>query len=104
MNGLALLHGLGCPILLGASRQRTIGALSGVSPADQRLGGSLSLAMKGAGQGVQILRVHDVLYSVHALTFWRCLRLAALPPPFPYPPALLPSLLFPPLSFSYFSI
>jgi dihydropteroate synthase len=28
MNGLALLHSLGCPIVLGASRKRTIGALS----------------------------------------------------------------------------
>src|SRR3546814_3607287 len=71
MNGLALLHGLGCPILLGASRKRTIGALSGEAPADQRLGGSLALAMKGAGQGVQILRVHDVLETVQALRVWR---------------------------------
>ena len=28
MNGLALFHGLGCPIVLGASRKRMIGALS----------------------------------------------------------------------------
>src|SRR5205085_4156019 len=29
MNSLALLHSLGCPIVVGASRKRTIGALSG---------------------------------------------------------------------------
>ncbi|HJR83545.1 MAG TPA: dihydropteroate synthase, partial [Sphingomicrobium sp.] len=29
MNGLALFHSLGCPIVVGASRKRTIGALSG---------------------------------------------------------------------------
>ena len=27
MNGLALFHSLGCPIVVGASRKRTIGAL-----------------------------------------------------------------------------
>ena len=51
---------LGCPIVLGASRKRTIGALSNEAPADQRLGGSLALALKAAEQGAQILRVHDV--------------------------------------------
>ena len=35
LNGLALLHGLGCPIMLGASRKRMIGALSGEAPADR---------------------------------------------------------------------
>ena len=48
MNGLALFHGLGCAIVLGASRKRTIGALSNEAPADQRLGGSLALALKGS--------------------------------------------------------
>ena len=39
LNGLALFHALGCPILLGASRKRMIGALSNEAPADKRLGG-----------------------------------------------------------------
>lgn len=81
MNGLALLHGLGCPVLLGASRKRTIGALSNEAPADQRLGGSLTLALKGAEQGAQILRLHDVPETVQALKVWRGLRDAALTPP-----------------------
>ncbi len=34
MNGLAMLHSLGCPFVLGASRMRTIGGLSGEAPAD----------------------------------------------------------------------
>ena len=54
MNGLALFHGLGCPIVLGASRKRMIGALSNEAPADQRLAGSLALALKAAEQGAQI--------------------------------------------------
>ena len=60
INGLALFHGLGCPIVFGASRKRTIGALSNEAPADQRLGGSLAFALKAAEQGAQLIRVHDV--------------------------------------------
>jgi dihydropteroate synthase len=80
VNGLALLHGLGCPLLLGASRKRMIGALSAEAPPDRRLGGSLALALKGAEQGVHLLRVHDVEETVQALRVWRGLRDAALTP------------------------
>jgi dihydropteroate synthase len=80
MNGLALLHGLGCPLMIGSSRKRTIGALSGEAPADQRLAGSLALALKAAGQGAQLLRVHDVPETIQALRVWRGLRDTALTP------------------------
>ena len=80
MNGLALLHGLGCPVMLGASRKRTIGALAGEAPADRRLPGSLAFALQAAGQGGQLLRVHDVPETVQALRVWRGLRDAALTP------------------------
>jgi dihydropteroate synthase len=80
MNGLALLHGLGCPIVLGASRKRTIGALSNEAPADQRLAGSIAFALKAVEQGVQILRVHDVPETVQALRVWRGMRDQALTP------------------------
>src|SRR6476661_4293977 len=46
MNGLALFHSLGCPLVLGASRKRTIGALSNEAPTDRRIGGSIAFAMK----------------------------------------------------------
>jgi dihydropteroate synthase len=80
MNGLALFHGLGCPVVLGASRKRTIGALSNEAPADQRLAGSLTLALKAAEQGAQIIRVHDVPETVQALRVWRGFRDQALTP------------------------
>ena len=80
MNGLALLQSLGCPIVIGASRKRTIGALSGEAPADQRLGGSIAFALKAVEQGVQIVRVHDVFETVQALKVWRGLRDQALTP------------------------
>ncbi len=78
LNGLTIFHGLGCPILLGASRKRMIGALSNEAPADARLGGSLALALKGVEAGVQLLRVHDVAETVQAVRVWRGLRDQAL--------------------------
>jgi dihydropteroate synthase len=80
MNGLALLHSLGQPVVVGASRKRTIGALSNEAPADKRLGGSIAFALKAAEQGAQIVRVHDVFETVQALRIWRGLRDQALTP------------------------
>lgn len=80
LNGLPLFHGLGVPILLGASRKRFIGALAGEAPVDQRLGGSLAILTAALAAGVQIVRVHDVPESVQAMKIWRGLRDAALSP------------------------
>jgi dihydropteroate synthase len=80
MNGLAMLHSLGVPLVVGASRKRTVGALSAEAPADKRLGGSIAFALKAAEQGVQIARVHDVFETVQALRIWRGLRDQALTP------------------------
>ena len=81
LNGLALFHGLGCPIVLGASRKRMIGALSNEAPVEKRLGGSIALALLGASLGAQILRVHDVAETVQALRVWSGMRDEALTPP-----------------------
>lgn len=78
INALPLFHALGQPLLLGASRKRMIGALSNEAPADQRLGGSIALAVAGMDAGVQLLRVHDVAETVQARNVWRGLRDAAL--------------------------
>jgi dihydropteroate synthase len=78
MNALPLFHALGSPLMLGASRKRMIGALSNEEPADQRLAGSLALALKGMEAGVHLLRVHDVAETVQARNVWRGLRDAAL--------------------------
>jgi len=80
MNGLALFHSLGCPVVIGASRKRTIGALSGEAPTDQRLAGSIAFALKAVEQGAQIVRVHDVFETVQALRVWRGMRDSALTP------------------------
>ena len=78
INALPLFHALGHPLLLGASRKRTIGALSGEAPAQKRLGGSIALAIAGMNAGVQLLRAHDVFETVQARNVWRGMRDAAL--------------------------
>ena len=78
LNALPLFHALGQPLMIGLSRKRMIGALSNEAPAHQRLGGSLTLALKALDAGVQLLRVHDVAETVQAVRVWRGLRDAAL--------------------------
>ena len=78
MNGLALFHALGVPLLVGASRKRIIGALSREASAHERLGGSLALAFTAMRAGVQLIRVHDVAQTVQLRDVWRGLTDAAL--------------------------
>jgi dihydropteroate synthase len=76
IRGLSLLHGLGCPILLGASRKRFIGSIGRADGTQDRLPGSLAVAMAGFAQGVQITRVHDVTETRQALRLWQALHFA----------------------------
>lgn len=59
LAGLRSFHQLGCPLVLGVSRKRWIGDLTG-KPVHQRLAGSLAGAAACVERGAQILRVHDV--------------------------------------------
>lgn len=70
IQGLSLFHGLGCPILLGVSRKRFIGSISGAQNPAERMAGSLAVALEGLRQGTQILRVHDVYETVQATRLW----------------------------------
>lgn len=74
LEGLALFHGLGCPVLLGASRKGFIGRISGTKDPTQRLGGSVSVALSAAARGAQIVRVHDVAETVQALRLWSAIQ------------------------------
>lgn len=71
MAGLSLYHGLGVPILLGASRKKMIGQLCNVDDAKDRVPGSLACAIAGAAAGVQIIRAHDVKETKQAIEVWR---------------------------------
>ena len=75
LRQLSLFHGLGCPILLGASRKRFIGTISGADDPQARLPGSLAVALSAVAQGAQILRVHDVVETRAALALWRAVTL-----------------------------
>lgn len=77
LSSLALFHGTGCPVLLGASRKRMIGTLTGITQAANRGAGSIGAALAAAGQGAQILRVHDVAITREALTVWRAAMVGA---------------------------
>ncbi len=70
LRRLSLYHDLGCPILLGVSRKRFIGAIGRIEAAKDRMPGSLAVALHGAGHGVQILRVHDVNETGQALRLY----------------------------------
>lgn len=74
LSGLAVYHGLGVPLLVGSSRKRFIGDISGVSEAGERVMGSLGAALAAAAQGAQILRVHDVAATRQALDVWYACR------------------------------
>ncbi|MGR3323263.1 MAG: dihydropteroate synthase [Pseudooceanicola sp.] len=73
LNALSGLHDLGAPVLLGASRKRFIGTIGGAEDAADRMPGSVAVALHGASQGVQILRVHDTGETRQALRLWSAL-------------------------------
>ncbi|MEM7776393.1 MAG: dihydropteroate synthase [Pseudomonadota bacterium] len=75
--GMSLLHGLGVPILLGASRKRFVGALTGIETASNRVSGSVGAALAGVAQGAQFVRVHDVAETREALTVWQAATLGS---------------------------
>ena len=70
LASLSLFHGLGVPLLVGASRKRFIGGLGQGRDPRAREPGSHAAAIASAAQGVQILRVHDVAGTSQALAVW----------------------------------
>ncbi len=80
LRAAALYHGLGMPLLVGASRKRFIGALGGAEAAGDRMPGSVAVALHAAARGVQVLRVHDVAETRQALALWAALDGAGAAP------------------------
>lgn len=62
-------HELGCPLLVGHSRKGYIGKVIGDKHAD-RTAGTIGVSLSLASQGVQVLRVHDVLPVRQALLLY----------------------------------
>ncbi|WP_324753035.1 dihydropteroate synthase [Roseovarius sp. Pro17] len=71
LSQISIFHGLGCPILLGASRKKFIGTIGGTSNAADRMPGSIAVALAGIAQGVQIIRAHDVDATRAGIALWR---------------------------------
>ena len=74
LRSLSLFHGIGCPILLGTSRKRFIGAIGQAERPEARMPGSVATALAGVAQGVQIVRVHDVAATRQALRLWQAMN------------------------------
>ncbi|HHI71611.1 MAG TPA: dihydropteroate synthase [Rhodobacteraceae bacterium] len=68
LRDISLFHALGCPVLLGASRKKFIGVISGAESAKDRVSGSVSVALHAIGQGVQVVRVHDIEATRQAIS------------------------------------
>jgi dihydropteroate synthase len=72
-HNLALLReigsfaGLGVPVMVGASRKRFIGRLTGVDEPAERVEGTAGVVAWCAAQRVDVVRVHDVLQMVRVV-------------------------------------
>lgn len=68
---------LGYPVVVGASRKRFIGELTGVQDPADRIFGSIGVALAAAEAGADVLRVHDVAATRQALTMYGACRRGA---------------------------
>lgn len=76
LRRISLYHGLGVPVLLGASRKRFVGTIGGAEEAAERDPGSLAVTLAAVQQGIQIHRVHDVAGTRQGLALWQAITRA----------------------------
>ena len=74
LRGLDRVVALPFPVLVAASRKSFIGSLLGRKRAEDRLAGSLAVALWCAERGVAWLRVHDPAETRDAIRMWELLR------------------------------
>jgi dihydropteroate synthase len=79
LAGQQQLKALGYPLLVGWSRKRTLGDITG-RPVGERLPASLAAALRAASAGANVVRVHDVAATVDALKVWAAVDAAKMPP------------------------
>jgi dihydropteroate synthase len=78
-HNLQLLRRLGefedleVPLMAGLSRKSTVGKLTG-RPVEERLAGSLAMALLALVGGAKILRVHDVKETKDVIGVWQAYR------------------------------
>jgi dihydropteroate synthase len=73
LRRLKELADLEVPLVAGLSRKSTIGKLTG-RPVEERLAGSLAMALLALQGGARILRVHDVKETRDVIAVWQALN------------------------------
>lgn len=76
LGNIGRLAAFGLPIVVGASRKRFIGELTGETDAAQRVFGSVGAAVSAYERGAAILRVHDVRATRQAIDVVAAIRAA----------------------------
>jgi dihydropteroate synthase len=71
-RGLPALVSLGYPLLIGVSRKKMIGDITGRGRGE-RLAGSVAAALLAVQNGASLVRVHDVKETVDAIRVWMAL-------------------------------
>ena len=72
-RALPALASMGYALLVGLSRKKTIGEITG-RPVDERVAGSVAAALLAVQNGANFVRVHDVKETVDAINIWLALR------------------------------
>jgi len=67
LRNLEAVVGLGFPVLVGASRKRFIGSITGVEEAAERVFGTVATTVLSYEKGATLFRVHDVRANREAL-------------------------------------
>lgn len=65
---------LGFPLLAGWSRKSSLGAVTGLQDAKDRVIPSVAAALLALERGASVLRVHDVRETVEAMKVWQAMR------------------------------
>jgi dihydropteroate synthase len=77
LRNLDAIAGLGLPVLVGASRKKFIGTITGVEQARDRVSGTLAANVLAYERGASLFRVHDVRANREALAVARAIRFGA---------------------------
>jgi dihydropteroate synthase len=87
LSELSRVVALGYPVMVGISRKRFIGEITGVTLPADRTNGSIGAAVAALARGARLFRVHDVRATREALdAAWAILGRVPMAPPLP-PPA-----------------
>lgn len=74
LRGLPDIAAVGYPVVVGASRKRFIGDLTGEADAARRVSGSVAAAVWSLLHGADVVRVHDVRETVETFGVWTAIE------------------------------